>query len=337
MRLRADQLAGNLNDRGLVPVYCISGDEPLQMQESTDLIRTAARDNGIEDREVLTVERGFDWNNLLAADASMSLFSSRKLIELRLGTQKPGREGGAALVEYASSPNTDNVLLITAAKIEKQAQQTKWYKGLDKAGIVVQVWPVKPADLPGWMVNRSRQFGKNIQQEAAGLIAQKVEGNLLAARQELEKLCLLVDEPEITVQHVMSAVNDSARYDIFGLIETVCLGKTEYALRMLRGLRSEGVEPISLFGALMWELRRICSMACAIESGTSKEKVFAEYRIWQQRKPAINKLLNRFDARRLAELLGNTHTIDRALKGAVRRDPWELLERFMLNLAGISL
>ena len=304
------------------------------MLEAADLIRQFARNNGVEERTVFTVERGFNWDSLAEAGANLSLFASRRLLELRLGTHKPGREGGAALVKYTSEPTAENILLITTGKLDRQTQNSAWYKSLDSAGITVQVWPVEAAALPGWIVRRARQYGKSIQREAATLIAQKVEGNLLAARQELEKLCLLIDAPEISVTHVMSAVNDSARYDIFALIETACLGNTEHATRMLRGLKSEGIEPISIFGALMWELRRICAMANAIESGTPREKVFSEYRVWQQRKPAISKLLNRLPARQLTRQLGAAYLIDRSIKGATRRDPWELLEKLMLTLAG---
>ena len=334
MRVKVDQLSASLDNRGLAPVYCISGDEPLQMLEAVDLIRQFARSNGVEERTILNVERGFDWNSLAQAGANLSLFSSRQLLELRLGTNKPGREGGAALVGYATAAPAENVLLITTGKIDKKTQNTNWYRSLDEAGITVQVWPVEAAALPAWIVQRARRYGKTLQREAAALIAQKVEGNLLAARQELEKLCLLANTQEISVPQVMSAVNDSARYDIFSLIENACLGNSEHAVRMLSGLKNEGIEPIGIFGALMWELRRICAMADAIEGGTPREKVFADYRVWPQRKPALSKLLNRLPARQLTDLLGTAYTIDRCVKGALRRNPWELLENLLLCLAG---
>ena len=334
MRLKLDQLAASLDKRGLAPIYCISGDEPLQMLEAVDLIRNFARENGVEERTVLNVERGFDWNSLAETGANLSLFSSRRLIELRLGTHKPGRDGGAALSKYAAATPADNILLITTGKLDRKTQNSAWYKSLDGAGISIQVWPVEAAALPGWIVQRARQNGKKIQREAAALIAQKVEGNLLAARQELEKLCLLVSTPEISMEQVMSAVNDSARYDTFAMIETACQGNSEHTTRMLRGLRSEGVEPINIFGALMWELRRICAIANAIEAGAPKEKVFTEYRVWQQRKAALSRLLKRLPARQLTGLLGTAYMLDRSIKGALRSDPWELLEDLMLRLAG---
>lgn len=201
----------------------------------------------------------------------------------------------------------------------------------------MQIWPVEAAQLPAWIMQRSRQYGKTMQREAAGLIAQKVEGNLLAARQELEKLCLLVDATEITLEQVMSAVNDSARYDVFALIETACLGNAEHTARMLRGLKSEGVEPISIFGALLWELRRMYSMASAMEGGMPREQIFTEHRVWPQRQAALGKLLQRMPARGLTPLLGAAYQLDQRLKGAVRGNPWELLEDLLFRLAGIRL
>lgn len=337
MRLKADLLSNHLKQHGLAPVICISGDEPLQMLESADQIRSYARENGFDERLLLNVDRGFDWNQLRDAVSSMSLFSSKRLIELRLGGQKPGREGGGALTDFVSSPVADNVLLITMARIDKQGQQSKWYKALDKAGITIQIWPVEPARLPAWIINRGRQLGKRISPDAAGLIADRVEGNLLAARQELEKLCLLVDAPEIGAEEVMDAVSDSARFDVFSMIELALAGKTERILRMIRGLRNEGVEPMSIFGAMMWEYRRLCSMAYEIKAGTPREKVFSQYRVWPQRKPATNALLNRMNLQALGDLLRQAAVLDRALKGALRVDSWELMENFLFQIAGVRL
>ena len=337
MRLKIEQLAANLEKRGLAPIYCLSGDEPLQMIEAADLIRSYARSHGVEERNVLTVDKSFDWRSLQETGANLSLFSSRRLIELKLGEHKPGREGGATLADYAAAPPPDDILLLTCARLDKQAQQTVWFRKLEASGIVVQIWPVEPAQLPGWIVQRARLLGKTLHREAAALIAQKVEGNLLAARQELEKLCLLVDASEINLQHVMNAVNDSARYDVFDLIATACMGDIEHTARMLRGLQSEGVEPLGIFGALIWELRRTCSMAWALRTGLSLDQVFSEYRIWQQRQTALGKLLKRLPARELMPLLGAAYRIDRQLKGASPGNPWEVLEDLLFRLAGVHL
>lgn len=337
MKLKVEQLSNHLKQHGLAPVICISGDEPLQTLECADQIRLFARADGYDERLLLNVDRGFDWNQLRDAASSMSLFSSKRLIELRMGGQKPGREGGSALIDFVSSQVPDTVLLITMARIDKQGQQTKWYKALEKAGVTIQIWPVEAARLPAWIINRGRFMGKRISPEAAGLIADRVEGNLLAARQELEKLCLLADTPEIDVKEVMNAVTDSTRFDVFSMIELALAGKTERILRMIRGLRNEGVEPMSIFGPMMWEFRRLCSMAHEIKAGTAREKVFAQYRVWPQRKPAVNALLNRMDLQALGALLRQATVLDRALKGALRAEPWELLENFLFRIAGVRL
>jgi DNA polymerase-3 subunit delta len=334
MRIKVEQLEASLEQRGLAPIYCISGDEPLQLLEAVDLIRRYAREHGVAERIVLEVDKDFDWNSLAAAGANLSLFSRRRLIELRLGDQKPGREGGAALTEYAAAPDPDDVLLITAAKFDKKTQQSGWFKGLDSAGVMIQIWPVEPARLPDWIRQRAGRHGKTLQRDAAALIAQKVEGNLLAARQEVEKLHLLIPGPEITLEHVMDAVSDSARYDTFALVETACLGDIEHTARMLRGLRIEGAEPLSVFGALLWELRRVYAMVCAQESGAAREHIFAEYRVWPQRRAALNKILSRLRAPQAAALIAEAARVDRFLKGALRGDPWVSLEKLLFRLAG---
>ena len=337
MRLKPDQLAAQLDNKGLAQVYLVSGDEPLQLLECADLIRQRARQEGTEERIVMDVVRGFDWDSLSEASANMSLFASRRLIELHLGTQKPGRDGGKAMLDFAGQHQDDTTLLITAAKLDRQTQQSKWYKGLDAAGVTIQVWPVRPAELPGWITSRAQRLGKRINMDAARLIAQNVEGNLLAARQEIEKLCLLVEGRDIDVRQAMEAVNDSSRYDVFNLIETAFNGNLESSTRMLRGLKSEGVEPLGVFGALMWEFRRICSMAAAMRTGKSRQTVISEFRVWDSRKPAVNRVLERLDAQQLASLLAQAHAIDRVLKGADRFDPWETMERFLLQLAGQAI
>ena len=220
MRLRADQLADNLGRRGLSPIYYISGDEPLQMLEAADLVRRLAREQGCEERTVLDVVKGFDWNQLSQASANLSLFASRRLIELRLGSQKPGKEGASALLDYASRTDLEDVLLLTSDKIDKRIQQGRWFKALDLVGVTVQIWPIEPDRLPDWIRQRMQSYGKKMDRDAASLIAERVEGNLLAARQEIDKLALLVDKDVVDLKDAMEAVSDSSRFEVFDLIES---------------------------------------------------------------------------------------------------------------------
>lgn len=335
MRLRADQLAVNLKKSGLVPIYLISGDEPLQVMECADAIRQHARQQGFEERLVFDAASGFDWNTLLNEVSTLSLFSSKRLLELRMGGTKPGKEGGGVLMQYAENPPVDNVLIITAEKLDKQAQQTKWYTTLDKSGVTIQVWPIDAAQLPGWIQSRVAGQGKQINIAAATLIADRVEGNLLAAKQEIDKLCLLISKPEISTDDVVSAVSDSTRFDVFELIETALKGNAAKTIRMLNGLRSEGVEPGNIYGVLMWELRRLCSMSFQVKNGIPLEKIFTDYRIWDNgRKQAIKTTLRQHRTENLHKLLRFAVQIDRKIKSSDRVIVWDLLQAFLLSMAG---
>ena len=303
MRLRADQLSDHIERQGLASTWFVSGDEPLQMLETTDFIREKARQQGCEERLVLDVGRDFDWDSLGASNAEMSLFSSRRLIELRLGEQKPGKEGGAALVDYVNGRNADDVLLISSARIDKRTQQSKWFKALDESGVCIQLWPVDAGQLPNWISYRMKSLGKNIDRDAADLIAERVEGNLLAAKQEIDKLALLVDADKVVLQDVMDSVSDSSRYDVFDLVASSLGGNTVRMTRMLNGLKTEGAEPLAVFGALMWEIRRICSVAHDIAGGVPEERAFSSNQIWQQKKAAVKTVLRRYSGVQLDKLL----------------------------------
>ena len=338
MRLRPERLTGHLRGDSLAPVYLISGDEPLQRFEAEDAIRACARNKGFEERTVLEVAPGFDWNALRRATSNLSLFSSKQLIELRLATQKLGKEGGQALVEYTDTCDAGKVLLISAGKIDKNTQKTVWFKTVEKAGVVLQTWPVSPGQLPEWITARFRRREKTISPEAARLIAQRVEGNLLAAKQEIDKLCLLIEGEHIDAEQAINAVtDDAARYNVFALIESAFAGQAERALRILTGLRGEGIEPIALHGAIMWEFRRVCSMACRLESGASMDSVFSHFRVWDKRRPVTAKLLQRYRAGQLQVLLNQAIRLERLIKSRARANIWDEFGWFLLAVAGVRL
>lgn len=336
MRLRPEQLTTHLKRGGFSPVYFVSGDEPLQKLECIDTIRQAARENGYDERIVFNVDKAFDWDSINQASGNLSLFASRRIIELRMGSPKPGKEGGKAIQDYIDAGNTDNLLIISADKMDRAAQNNKWVKSVEKAGVLVQVWPVVPAQLPGWIQARLQASNKRISADAARLIAQRVEGNLLAARQEIDKLQLLIDKDDIDIADVVAAVADSSRYDVFDMIESAYLGNADRTLLMLSGLRKEGVEPLALFGALMWEFRRTCSIASEQEQGISLEKLFASYRIWEQKKRGVSAVLKRHTCKTLQHLLTYCAHIDRTLKSANKDYAWEQLALLLLAIAGIQ-
>jgi DNA polymerase-3 subunit delta len=338
MRQRVDQLMDALKGAEPAAIYCVSGDEPLQMLEAEDAIRRRAREAGVEERVVYHVDRSFDWGQLARDGASLSLFSSRRLLELRLGAHKPGRAGGEALCAWSEKPPPDNILIITAARLDRKAQQARWFKAVDRAGVIVQVWPVEPARLPDWIRRRAQAMGRRLEREAAELIAQRTEGNLLAARQELEKLCLLVEADPIRLDDVMHSIVDLARHDVFDLVEHALRSRTDRVAVMLRGLRREGAEPLAVFGALMWEVRRLVVMAGEVAAGAAPEQVFSRHRVWPPaRKTAVAAALKRLGPRQLGRLLIHAAGVDRNLKGAGREDAWVALEDFLFHIAGVGV
>ena len=336
MRLRPDQLNNHLQKSNLAPIYFVSGDEPLQKLECVDQLRMSARSQGYDERLVFNVDKSFDWNSINDASANLSLFASRRIIELRMNSPKPGKEGGKVLLEYAQQLNEDNLLIISSDKLDKSAQNNKWVKAIEKVGVLIQAWPVSPAQLPGWIQNRLLSKQKRITLDAARLIALRVEGNLLAAQQEIDKLILLIEKDDIDTEDVIAAVADSSRYDVFDLIDSAFLGNTNRTLHMLQGLRNEGTEPMALFGAWMWEFRRLCSIAHQYESGSNLESLFKSYRIWDQKKRSMNAVLQRHSGQSFDRLLKFCATIDRTLKSSRREQAWDQFNTLLLAIAGVN-
>lgn len=336
MRLRAEQLAADLGKR-LLPIYLVSGDEPLQVNEAADAIRAAARAQGFGERQVLQAEAGFDWSSLAAAGDSLSLFAERKLIELRLPSAKPGDAGSKALVAYAERPAPDDLLLIVCGKLEKAQQNGKWFKALDAAGAVVQIWPVEPRALPGWVRQRLTARGLEATPEAVALLAERVEGNLLAAAQEVEKLVLLYGSGELDVDTVRAAVSDSARYDVFELADTALGGDAARCARILQGLRGEGSEPVLILWALVREVRALALIAAAAEGGAALDSLLQQHRVWDKRKPLYHAALKRHNARRWRLLLRRAARLDRIVKGAEPGNPWDELLQLSLLIAGVRI
>ena len=335
MNLKPEQLTAWLEQKGLSPVYMISGDEPLQLTEAADAVRLKAREQGIKERIVLDVEAGFDWRALMDIQANPSLFSVRRLIELKMGTNRPGKDGGAILVTYTEQNTGNDVLMITAAKLDKRNQQSRWYKSLDQFGVAVQVWPVQISKLPDWICQRAKKYNKNISKDAAQLIAEQVEGNLLAASQEIEKLCLLVSDSKITVDDALATVVDNARHDVFALIESAYANEVKRLVRILNGLRNEGVDPMAIYGALSWDYRRLCTMAYHFSKGVTMAKLFSDYRIWDpSRKRAVKAMLDRHETKKLYRLLRRFNHLERVIKSTDKQLIWGALLEFLLELSG---
>jgi DNA polymerase-3 subunit delta len=340
MKLNSAQLGKNLKDN-LAPVYVLSGDEPLLCQEAADTIRSSVRSQGFSERQVFHCDANFDWNLLYEAGASLSLFAEKRLIELRIPGGKPGDKGSSALIDYMARPAEDSVLLISLPKLDGSAQKTKWAKALidSRDSVFVQIWPVETSQLPQWIRQRLAQAGLTATQDAVELIAERVEGNLLAAAQEIEKIKLLADGTPIDAAYVLASVADSARFDVFGLIEACLNGDAVHTLRMLEGLRGEGVEPLFLCAMLARELRLLSSLALQISQGTSQERAFASARppVWEKRKQPLSRALQRHTGKRFNHLLLELQQVDAQVKGQASGDPWNSLTNLCLQLAGQRL
>ncbi|MEL7400485.1 MAG: DNA polymerase III subunit delta [Pseudomonadota bacterium] len=332
-KLRPEQLQGALQKQ-LAPIYLISGDEPLLVQESCDLIRASARKQGFTERVLYHGDKSFDWNTLLTEANSLSLFSERKILELRIENGKPGDAGSKALIEYANLPSEDNLLLIVTPKLDGNAQRSKWFKALDKVGATVQIWPINEHQLPHWLEQRLRNAGLNASRETVSLLAAQVEGNLLAAAQEVEKLKLLANEGEVTADMVSGMVTDSARYDVFSLIDKALHGDARAAVKCLNGLRSEGTEAITVLWALTREIRTLSNMAHGLEQGKAFDWAAKQAGVWDKRKALVKNALRHLKQPQLQTLLRKANAIDKAIKGMRDADPWDELLDLTLNLSG---
>ncbi|MFC6632671.1 DNA polymerase III subunit delta [Microbulbifer taiwanensis] len=329
MRINPRQLSQSLN-KGLVPIYVVSGDEPLLVQECCDSIRAAARKCGFSERELLHGEHNFDWGQLLASAGSMSLFAEKKVVELRLPGGKPGDKGSKALQEFAALAGDDLLLLLVLPKLDRSQLNSKWIKALDQKGVLIQVWPVDAGEMPRWIHQRLRAADLNAEPEAIQILAERVEGNLLAASQEIEKLKLLSQDNLITAEMMNDAVASSARYDVFGLIDRALAGDAENAIKTLHGLRAEGIEAPVVLWALAREIRSLLEIGEKLEQGQPLARLV---RI-QKRQPLVQAALARLRPRQLEGLLLRARAVDSAIKGGRDQDPWTGLLELTLNLSG---
>jgi DNA polymerase-3 subunit delta len=314
----------------LPAVVFIAGEEPLQREESADAIRAAARAQGYTDREVFVAERGFDWDAMLTAGASLSLFASRRILELRIPSAKPGTKGAEALSTYAKDPAPDTLLLVIAE--DKLEGNPVWAQNLERAGLMVQARPVAPAEVPAWVRQRLKAKGFDATPDAVTLMSGRVEGNLLAAKQEIEKLALLREPGTLDAEAVAEAVTDSARYDAFKLVDAALAGDVPRTVRVLEGLKAEGEEPVMVLGALLRQLKELASFAVEIEAGTPAQRVTAG--VWERRRPLIQAALKRRKAMGWQRLLKRAQRSDRVMKGRAYGRPWDELLELTTQMAG---
>ncbi|MDT8398254.1 MAG: DNA polymerase III subunit delta [Pseudomonadales bacterium] len=336
MQVKPEQLLPQLQ-RKAMPVVWISGDETLLVQDSCDRVRKYAREQGFSEREVLDVHSSFDWNTLLASASNLSLFGDKKLIDLRLASGKLDEMAKKTLQAYVENPGPDNLLLITSGKVEKASQNTKWFKAIESQACFVQVWPVNAQQLPGWIRQRLKVAGLTADAAAVTLLAELVEGNLLAAAQEIDKLAILAERSNLDQETVLTFVSDNARFTVFNLIDAALEGAAAKALRILSHLRSEGVDPLQILSLLCRELRSLVRMKAQMDAGAHINGVMQAERVWNNRSALVSKALHNHNLKKLERILQNAGIIDQSIKGMRGSNPWDDLAVMILQLANTSL
>jgi DNA polymerase-3 subunit delta len=332
MLLKGEQLAAHL-ERDLRPLYVIYGDDPLLVIEAADAIRTKARAAGYAEREVLTVLPHFDWNQLLAAGGNLSLFGDRKLIDLRIPTGKPGKEGGAALQEWCRHLSPDNLLLVTLPELDWREEKAAWFTALANAGVAVKLVAPGLGELPGWIAGRLRRQQQSADLDSLKFIAERVEGNLLAAHQEIQKLGLLYPAGKLTLEQVRDAVLDVARYDIDGLREALLAGDAGRLARLLDGLMHEGEPPPLVLWAIGEEIRTLATIRAGLDRSRPLDQLLKDARVWGPRQNLVKKALQRLSTAALEAALQHAERIDRMNKGIAPGNVWDEFLRLGMRLA----
>lgn len=332
MKIQANQLSSHLQ-KSLASCYLVTGDEHLLVAEALDSIRAAARQRGFTSRDLHVATTGFDWVQLRDSSSNLSLFAEQRIVELRLPTGKPGRVGGQAIVDLVEQVGPDLLLIVSAAKLDRSGQSSKWAKTLESNGVCIPIWPVGVRELPGWIAERMHGAGLLPDRGAVALIADRVEGNLLAAGQEIEKLRLLLGEGKVSADDVSSAVANSSRFDVFKLADAALGGDAKRAIKILNGLRAEGVEPVIVVWSLTRELRTLASLADAIGSGMDLASGMQKAGVWRNRQALIRSCVGRHQPRDFHRLLKAAASADQAAKGQLRADPWALVTDIVLGLS----
>ncbi|EAR21888.1 DNA polymerase III subunit delta [Nitrococcus mobilis] len=335
-KIRIDELERHLSGR-LAPVWLVAGEEPLLIDEAGAGIRAAARTAGYSERQVLHAETdGFDWRQLGAAAGNLSLFSERRLIELRLPGGKPGAGGAQALQAYCRAPPADTLLLVASARLDARQRRGAWVEALSRAGVMLYIWPVGRRDLPRWIMQRLHSRGLIADRMVVELLAERAEGNLLAAAQEVEKLYLLLGAGQVDLAAARRAVVDSARYDVFDLSEAVLGGGCTRVARICRGLQEEGTEPTLVLWALARELRVLATLSALAGDARRINELFRQHRIPKHRQPRLCQLAAGTTADAWEGLLARAAGVDRVIKGAAPGRPWDELLQLSFELTALA-
>jgi len=334
MRIKAEQLPQHLQNQ-LAPLYTIFGNEPLLVIEAADLIRKCTRQQGFSEHEIFTVDHHFRWPDILNAGGNLSLFGDRKIIDIRIPSGKPGREGSKTIESYCLALPQDTVTLITLPKMDKQSQSTKWFKVIENTGVMVPIYPITRSQLPAWIKQRLGLQQQTADSNSLRFIADKVEGNLLAAHHEIQKLALLYPQGALTFEQIKNAILDVARYDVYQLSEAMAASDPVRYARILAGLQGEGTAPPLILAALTEQIRQLVFLRKGLDQGMPPAQLLKSARIWGERQNTVISAARRNPTRQLLQSLIHAAKIDRINKGATKgntADAWNELLQLGLNI-----
>jgi DNA polymerase III subunit delta len=333
MRISTEQLQQHLA-RELRPLYAVFGDETLLALEATDRIRSRARADGYTERDVLTADSGFKWSELAFTGNSQSLFAARRILELRIPTGKPGVEGSEALQQYCERQPPDTLTLVVLPELDWRAQKAGWFEALDRAGVMVEAKAVTRKALPEWIAGRLRAQQQDADRETLDFIADRVEGNLLAAHQEVQKLGLLFPAGPIGFEQAQEAVLDVARYDVFNVGEALLAGDVLHLARMMDGLKGEGIAPPLVLWAIAEETRAIGRVLEGVASGKTPPKLWRDARVFgAAHQQLMQQNVGRFSREQVESGIAHAARVDRMAKGLIRGDVWDELLQLALRFA----
>jgi DNA polymerase-3 subunit delta len=331
MKLNFLQLEQHLA-KTIAPIYIIGGEELLLKQDAIKLIRKTAKQAGYTERLRVTPGTDMEWDDLYNTLYANSLFAEKRLLELDCSNSAPTKPANELLQEYASKPSTDLIILIEVGKIDDKISRTAWYKAIEKAGMVVTLWPIPREQLPQWIMNRAKKYKLTIPPDAANCLADYVEGNITAASQTIEKLYLLKPDTAITVDLINTVLADESRFNVFDFIEQVIAGNQSRALHALDNLKNDGTEPILVLWGMTRELRILANLAQEVKQGVSYETLFQKHRIFFKRQTIVRQFLTKFTAEDCWHHLQHGLDIDRIIKGAAIGDAWDQLQLFCLRI-----
>lgn len=333
MNIKPEQLQNSLSNQ-LASTYFAFGAEILLVEQSLSMIKGIARENGFNERFRFDIDGNFSWDSIISLISSPSLFAEKRIIECRFTTGKIGVKGSKALTEILQTLPDDILLIISSGKLEMAQQKSKWFKTLDKKGIIIQHWEVQSNQLVGWIIRNMSQLGLDSNIEVANAIAYCTEGNLLASMQEIQKLKIAYPDGKINLREYLNQIDQQSQYSVFGMIDSALQGDTDKVNKVFNSLVDDSTPPVILVSSLYREIKNLVNMSIELKTNQTIESILNNHRVWQKRKPLISNALKKHSYQKLQKLLLRLGRIDRSLKGMDNLDVYDELQNVVIALSG---